>query len=240
MLWPLRRRLPLCSTSSPFTGEGEDVVEDHFDKWVEERAKFAGWGPEDQLYHLKIHLDKTALEIFRNLPDSSKTTAESAIAALKKCFKPGGMEELRGLEFHRRVQGNETVGSQYPTPWSESLPSISGKDFDRLLKGRFYQALKVMWQKKLGPPKAEESFHDLLSRVMFEEYEKQYHESAKIREPNPERHKTKSSNGRRPPPPAKSDDSNWKKPDHDQKSTPDMSQRRCHNWVIPGQVTTKK
>ena len=56
-------------------------------KWVEqfkERTKFAGWGPEDQLYHLKIHLDKITLEIFHNLPDSSKTTAESAIAALKK------------------------------------------------------------------------------------------------------------------------------------------------------------
>ena len=49
------------------------------------------------------------LVIFRNLRDSSKTTAESAIAALKKHFKPGGMEELHGLEFHRRVQGNKTV-----------------------------------------------------------------------------------------------------------------------------------
>ena len=71
---------------SRFTGEGTDIADDAFDKWVElfkERAKFAGWGSGDQLYHLKTHLDKTALEVYRILPESSKATAEDAISALR-------------------------------------------------------------------------------------------------------------------------------------------------------------
>ena len=53
------------------------------------------------------------------------------------------------------------------------FPSIIGKDFDRLLKGWFYQALLVKWQRKLGPPKAEESFHDFYTCArQLEEYEK--------------------------------------------------------------------
>lgn len=44
-----------------------------------------------------------------------------------------------------------------------------------MLKGRFYQALQVKWQRKLGCPKPEEGFHDLFARArMLEEHEKQY------------------------------------------------------------------
>ena len=83
-----------------FTGEGTDVADDGFDKWIErfrERAKFAGWSESDQLYHFKLLLDKTALDVYRMLPDSDKSGIEQAIAALKQRFKPGGIEELRGL-----------------------------------------------------------------------------------------------------------------------------------------------
>ncbi len=130
-----------------FTGEGQDTVDDNFGKWAElfkERAKFSGWGPDDQLYYLKTHLEKSALEAYGNLPDSSKTDVSSAIASLRQRFKPGGMEELRGLEFHRRIQGDETteqLGLSIQHLGKRAYPSMGGKDFDRLLKGRFYQAL---------------------------------------------------------------------------------------------------
>ena len=43
------------------------------------------------------------------------------------------------------------------------------------MKGRFYQALHVKWQRKLGAPKPGESFHELYDRArMLEQYEKQY------------------------------------------------------------------
>ena len=50
-----------------FTGKGPDISDDGFDRWMErfrERAKFDGWSESDQLYHLKLLLDKTALDIF--------------------------------------------------------------------------------------------------------------------------------------------------------------------------------
>ena len=119
------------------------------------------------------------------LPDSDKSGIEQAIAAFRKRFKPGGIEELRGLEFHHRAQGEETIeqlGLSIQQLGRKAFPSITGKDFDRLLKGRFYQALLVKWQRKLGPPKAEESFHDLYTRArLLEEYEKQYAASADSR-----------------------------------------------------------
>ena len=135
-----------------FTGEGEDATDDGFDKWLErfqERAKYAGWSESDQLYHLKLCLDKTALDVYRMLPDGEKKTIDLAILALRKRFQPGGIEELRGLEFHHLTQGSETIeqlGLRIQQLGRKAFPTIIGKDFDRLLKGRFYQALLVKWQ----------------------------------------------------------------------------------------------
>ena len=50
-----------------------------------------------------------ALEVFRMVPDSEKSEIEAVIVALRKWFKPGGIEELHGLEFHYRTQGDETI-----------------------------------------------------------------------------------------------------------------------------------
>ena len=50
-----------------------------------------------------------------------------------------------------------------------------GKELDRLLKGRFFQALNVKWQRKLGAPKPDESFYALYDRARaLESREKQY------------------------------------------------------------------
>lgn len=50
-----------------FTGEGSDIANDEFEKWLERfrgRAKFVGWSEGEQLYHLKLLLNKTALDVF--------------------------------------------------------------------------------------------------------------------------------------------------------------------------------
>ena len=90
------------------------------------------------------------------------------------------------MEFHHKSQEpSETIehlGISIQQLGRKAFPSIAGKDFDRLLKGRFYQALMVKWQRKLGPPKPEETFHDLLARArMLEECEKQFAASANAR-----------------------------------------------------------
>ena len=54
---------------------------------ADERAVFAGWTPKEKLYHLKIHLDKIALDVFRMLPDAARDSFEHAVEALRKCFK---------------------------------------------------------------------------------------------------------------------------------------------------------
>ncbi len=72
----------------------------------------------------------------------------------------------------------EQLGIKIQHLGRKAFPSIVGKDFDRLLKGRFYQALLVKWQRKLGP---DESFFDLLARARtLENFEKQYAVSAEV------------------------------------------------------------
>ncbi len=169
-----------------YTGEGSDATDDEFDRWVErfrERAKFADWTEAEQLYQLKLHLDKLALDVFRMLPDDERKTMDSTLAALRKRFRPADIEELRGLDFHHRMQDDGETIEQLEISIQQlgrkAFPTITGKDFDRLLKGRFYQALLVKWQRKLGCPKPDEGFHELLARArMLEGHEKQFAVSA--------------------------------------------------------------
>ena len=61
-------------------------MNDGFDRWVErfrERAKFAHWSDDDQFYQLKLHLDKTAPDVFRMLPATDLADMETAISAFK-------------------------------------------------------------------------------------------------------------------------------------------------------------
>ena len=49
------------------------------------------------------------------------------------------------------------------------------KEFNRFLKGRFYQALLPKWQCKRRAPKASKSFEDLFARARtFERHEQQF------------------------------------------------------------------
>ena len=47
----------------------------------------------------------------------------------------------------------------------KAFPSSQEKEFDRMLKGRFFQALHVKWQRKLGAPKPQETFRKLYNRA---------------------------------------------------------------------------
>ena len=204
------RNLPALAT---YSGENEDVDGDGFERWLEmfkERAAFAGWSDAEQLYQLKLHLTRNALEIFRMLPSEEQATIAAATSGLRKRLKPADIEELRGLEFHHRTQGvDETIeqlGVSIQRLGRKAFPSITGRDFDRLLKGRFYQALMVRWQRKLGCPKPEEGFHDLFTRArMLEEQEKQFAASAISRQDtNTRPRKSNTSHKDKPKQPEKS------------------------------------
>ena len=172
----------------PFTGEDVQVEEKTFERWLElfeERAKLAGWEPTQQLHQLKLLLDKTALRAFRTFQPADRENYSRATAALQRRFKLVNIEELRGLEFHHKVQGKESIeelGMELQTLGHRAFPSSHGREFDRLLKGRFFQAIHVKWQRKLGAPKPGETFQELFDRArVLEQHEKQYAESAASR-----------------------------------------------------------
>ena len=171
-----------------FTGEDMQVEEGTFDRWLElfeERAKLTCCGPAQRLHHLKQLLEKTALKAFRTFEVTDREDYDKATTALCKRFKLVDIEELCGLEFHDRMLGKETIeelGMDLHTLGRKAFPSSHGKEFDRLLKGRFFQAIHVKWQRKLGAPKTGETFQELFDRArVLEQHEKQYTESAVLK-----------------------------------------------------------
>ena len=82
------------------------------------------------------------------------------------------IEELRGIEFHQLVQEKQSIealGIKLQQLAKRAFPAITGKDFDRLLKGRFFQALPPRCECKLGAPKPDETFDELFSRAYVAE-----------------------------------------------------------------------
>ena len=95
-----------------------------------------------------MHLDKTASRVFGMFSTDEKSSYKKAAYALCKWFRPVDIEELRELEFHQKVQESKSVeqlGLELQRLGREAFPSTDGKDFDRLLKGRFFQALLTKW-----------------------------------------------------------------------------------------------
>ena len=93
---------------------------------------------------------------------------DAAVAALRKRFQRVDIQELRGLEFCRKLQGEESVqqlGMDLLKMVRRAFPTVREDEFNRLLKGRFFQVLHVKWQRKIGAPKPEESFQDLYNRA---------------------------------------------------------------------------
>lgn len=164
-----------------FSGEDIEVEEKTFGRWLErfeERANLLSWPDKQKCYQLKLHLTKTAAQVFQLLTAEQKGNYRELVTALKGRFKPVDIEELRGLEFHQLMQTDETIeklGLQLMSLARKAFPSLGEKELDRLLKGRFFQAVLPKWQRKLGAPKVEESFNQLYERARtLERHDMQY------------------------------------------------------------------
>ena len=98
--------------------------------------------------------------------------------SLRKRFHLLDIEELSGLEFHQLAQEKRSVEQldmvQQKLP-CKSFPKMDVKEFNRLVKGRFYhwQALLPKWERKLGAPKAAEKFDDLFTTACTVEWREQ-------------------------------------------------------------------
>ena len=55
-------------------------------------------------------------------------------------------------------QSVEELGVVLQKLAQNGFPESGAKEFDCMLKGRFYQALLLKWQQKLGAPKTDKSF----------------------------------------------------------------------------------
>ncbi len=115
------------------------MEEEGFERWIEQRAKVAGWSTEQKLHQIKLLLEKTALRVLRTLPDTDQSQYQKVVDALRARFKAVDIEELRGMEFHHKVQ---SIGLELQALGRKAFPSIQGREFER---GRFFQALHVKW-----------------------------------------------------------------------------------------------
>ena len=175
----------LASQSVPplrkFTGENVNTDDGSIDLWIEqfeERADVTGWNKEQKLFQLKAHLAKTARHAVRMLPEEEKDSYKKLLVALQKRFRSLDIEELRGLEFHQLMQEGRSVeelGVELQKVGRKAFPASNPKEFDRIIKGRFYQALLPKWQRKLGAPSPLENFDELFMRArMVERHDQQY------------------------------------------------------------------
>ena len=103
------------------------------------------------------------------------------------------------------MQGEESIeqlGMDLQRLGRKAFPGIEGKEFDRLLKGRLYQALHPRWQRKLNAPRPDETFAQLFERArMLEQHEKQFTASAACRTETPSKKPKPNAQtgGSRPP-----------------------------------------
>ena len=153
-----------------YSGEGIQSSEEGFDRWIEQfkGAKLVGWSEHRKRYNLKMLLDKSAFQTYGLLPDDVKSNYSATVEALRSRFKPVDIEELRGMEFHQLIQTDQSVealGLALQRLAKRAFSMLKGKDFYRLVKGRFFQALLPRWQRKLGAPKPYESFDELFNRA---------------------------------------------------------------------------
>ena len=117
-----------------------------------------------RLSSLKLLSEKTASKVFQMFAEKDKASYAKAKAALKTRFRSVNIEELRGMELHLLVQGSESVdefGMEIQRLGHRAFPTVEGWDLDRLLKGHFFQALHMRWQRKLGAPNMDETFQVL-------------------------------------------------------------------------------
>ena len=217
--------------------EGDEM---EFERWLErfeERSRLAKWTEDTKLCQLKLHLSKVADHAFQMLPKDVKSSCERVTEALKKRFRLVEIEELKSLEFHRHFQEDETVQElrmDLQKLARKAFPSMEGKEFDCMLKGRFYQALHPRWQWKLNAPKPDETFGQLFERArMLEQHEKQLTASAASRGEKVARKAKPAASVGRPPPSTKA----TKVPETPSRPPPTPNfVRLCHVCHQPGHL----
>ena len=104
------------------------------------------WTVEHKLYQLKMHFEGNALQILRLLPEGENKDCDLVINRLKNRFKTCGYR--RSQEYTISPENAQSPGESVEKfdiclqkLAGKAFPTIAGKEFDGLLRGRFFQAL---------------------------------------------------------------------------------------------------
>ena len=65
-----------------FSGENVSTYDENFERWLEqleEQVRIASCSKDQQLSQLKMHLEGTALQVFRMLPEKEKVTYDATV-----------------------------------------------------------------------------------------------------------------------------------------------------------------
>ena len=73
----------------------------------------------------RLNLTKLGEQVFQMLPKEDKSSYTKVVDALKKRFRSVEIEELKGLEFHRRVQGEESIEQHLQKLGRKAFPARS-------------------------------------------------------------------------------------------------------------------
>lgn len=103
-----------------------------------------------------MRLSKKAFQTNRLLPNDVNTSYGTTVSALKARFKAVDIEELRGMEFNQVIQKAQSVqrlGLELQKLAKRAFPCLSGKDFNRQMKGHFFQELLPKCQRSWESPR---------------------------------------------------------------------------------------
>ena len=132
------------ATLLPLAGFNEQSDRDklEFERWLErfeDRARLAKWTEETKLCQLKLHLSKVADQAFQMLFKDVKSSYERVVDTLKERFGSVEMKEWKSMEFHRRVQSDETIlelGMDLQKLTRRAFPLMADKELDRMFSIR--------------------------------------------------------------------------------------------------------
>eukprot|EP00794_Sanderia_malayensis_P016602 gene16602-biopygen14025 len=127
-----------------------------FGVWIRQFQRCAAankWNTEAQLLKLPAFLDGPAATYYETLSDGDKTSLDSLVASLHKCFCPPTDRE----RYYREFEDHRLRPAEDPTLFlwrlKESLrnaePDLSGPAFDALLRRQFFKGLPEELQLKL-------------------------------------------------------------------------------------------
>ena len=154
----------------PMFGGADTDDGDALQRWVnklQRHAQLQQWTGHEALLQFELHLAGKAELLYELLPNDTKVSLDTAVAALRDRLQPVQHAALASAQLMRRKQGTQESVDKYAQfleqLFERSYGSRAGMDNDSkalLKRDLFTQGLLRKWQEKILPSAA--TFHDVL------------------------------------------------------------------------------